>query len=203
MPTPPISHAQFRENRSGTTVEAQLTAFETAWTNLTVAAPAPFDPYRLFNNDDAAANAVARYLPVPVGATYVLVHQLLPPGVTAVNATTLRAAGLLPAYSGASQNMGDAGNTSRSWRQFNTNQPAAQLDAHGIWTPLGNLNTQEYEITLPTNILMRYHTTGMSITQPVMVHTLGCTQLLLAVTTAAVYTGTPTGNGLLVATFGK
>lgn len=161
-----------------------------------------FDPYRLFNGDDAAAAAVMRTVAIPVGATYALIHQLLPPGVTAVTATKIRAAGLMPGYQGG-ESEASASNTARSWRQFNTNQPAAQLDAHGIWTPLGNLNTQEYDITLPTDVAMRYHTSGMRITRPFMLHLLGCKQLLIAVTTAASYTGSPTGNGLLVASFGK
>lgn len=178
-----------------------MTAFETLHRDLTVA-QATFDPYRIFNNDDTTAAAQARVVAVPTGATFALIHQLLPPGVTAVSATKIRAAGLLPAYQGTTA-AASPDNTAKSWRQFNTNQAAAQLDAHGIWTPLGNINTQEYDITLPTDIVMRYHTSGMQITRPFLLHLLGCTQLLAIPTTAASYTGTPTGAGLLVCTFGK
>ncbi|MFN7301317.1 MAG: hypothetical protein ACK5U7_07600 [Bacteroidota bacterium] len=201
MPTSPTSNVQFRENRVDSTVAAQTTNFEVLQTDLTVA-QATFDPYRVFNGDDAGIAAVDRPVAIPVGATFALIHQILPIGVTGVSGTKIRAAGLLPAYANTS-GPASSDNTAKSWRQFNTNQAAAQLDAHGIWTPLGNLTTQEYDITLPTEIAMQYHTNGMRITRPFLLHTLGCSQLLVVCTTAATYTGTATGNGLLVCTFGK
>jgi hypothetical protein len=201
MPTPPISNCPFRENRSGTTVEAQITALEVLHRDLTVA-QATFDPYRLFNGDDASPAALCDAVAIPVGATFALIHQILPPGVTAVTATKIRAAGLLPAHNGTSS-AASLDNVNKSWRRFNTNQVATQLTAHGIWTPLGNINTQEYDITLPSDIAMRYHTAGMQITRPFLIHLMGCTQLIVVPTVAASYTGTPTGVGLLVASFGK